>query len=182
MTEVNPYTTPQSGSEYSDEAYQPKIFTLQGRIGRLRYLTYSMIYNLIFYAIFMVLAVISGAMGEAGTLFLGITTVVLYIGLLVFVFGVGKRRLNDLDKTGWMLLLFIVPLVNILFALYMLFASGTRGENRYGPPPVKNHPLLWVGILGPFAMLGILASVALPAYQEYVQRVQSLQSELQQDQ
>ena len=52
-----------------------------------------------------------------------------------------KRRLNDLDKSGWWQLLYLVPIVNILFALYLLFWPGTKGSNNYGLQPAKNSPL-----------------------------------------
>ncbi|NBR92888.1 MAG: DUF805 domain-containing protein [Actinobacteria bacterium] len=41
---------------------------------------------------------------------------------------VGVRRLHDIDKRGWWLLL---PIVNIV----LLARSGGTGENRFGPPP-----------------------------------------------
>jgi len=40
----------------------------------------------------------------------------------------GIRRMHDVDRSGWWLLL---PIVNIIFWA----KSGTEGENRFGPPP-----------------------------------------------
>ena len=50
----------------------------------------------------------------------------------------GVKRLHDLDKSGWLILLMFVPIVNALFGLYMLFADGTVGPNQYGEDP-KNR-------------------------------------------
>ena len=59
----------------------------------------------------------------------------------VFVFtanmSLSIRRLHDLDKSGWFVLLLCVPIVNILFSLYMLFFKGTEGPNRFGPDPLQ---------------------------------------------
>lgn len=42
------------------------------------------------------------------------------------------RRFHDENKTGWLVLLLVVPLVN-LFALGLLCMRGTPGPNRFGP-------------------------------------------------
>lgn len=48
---------------------------------------------------------------------------------------VSVRRLHDQDKSGWLLLLLLVPLFG-WFALFVLFClDGTRGPNRFGPDP-----------------------------------------------
>lgn len=48
------------------------------------------------------------------------------------------RRLHDAGKTGWLILLFLAPVLNIL-ALGLLFLSGTPGPNRFGPEPRRVH-------------------------------------------
>ncbi len=50
------------------------------------------------------------------------------------------KRLHDTDKSGWWILLFLIPIVNIVLALYMLFADGTVGPNRYGLDPKNRMP------------------------------------------
>ena len=52
----------------------------------------------------------------------------------------GVKRLHDLDKSGWLILLMFVPIVNALFGLYMLFADGTVGPNQYGEDPKNRMP------------------------------------------
>jgi uncharacterized membrane protein YhaH (DUF805 family) len=49
-----------------------------------------------------------------------------------------RRRLNDLDKTGWLQLILFVPLLGLLMELYLTFAPGTDGDNRFGPAPAPN--------------------------------------------
>ena len=43
----------------------------------------------------------------------------------------GIRRLHDLNKSGWYLLLAFIPLVNVIMILYLLFASGKVEGNRW---------------------------------------------------
>ena len=58
-------------------------------------------------------------------------------GLAVFVpsLAVGVRRLHDTDRSGWWLLIGLVPLVGWLILLIFLATAGQRGDNRYGPVP-----------------------------------------------
>ncbi len=42
------------------------------------------------------------------------------------------RRLHDLNKSGWLCLVFLIPLVGTIFSIYVMAAQGTEGENNYG--------------------------------------------------
>ena len=61
----------------------------------------------------------------------------LLYSLAVFVPGlaVTVRRLHDIDKSGWMLLILLIPLIGIIWFLVLLFTSGTKGVNSYGEDP-----------------------------------------------
>lgn len=45
------------------------------------------------------------------------------------------RRLHDQDKSGWMILLILIPLVGPLILLVFMLLDGNRGPNRFGPDP-----------------------------------------------
>lgn len=49
---------------------------------------------------------------------------------------VGARRLHDVDRTGWWLLLWLVPVLGWLVMLWWTVQPGTRGPNRFGPDPL----------------------------------------------
>jgi uncharacterized membrane protein YhaH (DUF805 family) len=61
---------------------------------------------------------------------------VIYViyGLAVLIPGlaVGVRRLHDTDKSGWWLLLALIPIVGIIVLIVFWATEGTRGPNRYG--------------------------------------------------
>lgn len=65
--------------------------------------------------------------------------VMLYIPFLFAppLVAVAARRLHDIGKSAWLLLIFIIPLINIL-GLGLLFIRGEPGPNRFGalPPQV----------------------------------------------
>jgi uncharacterized membrane protein YhaH (DUF805 family) len=46
------------------------------------------------------------------------------------------RRLHDLDKSGWALLIGLIPLVGGILLLIWYCTEGTRGPNLYGPDPL----------------------------------------------
>ena len=51
-------------------------------------------------------------------------------------FSLGIRRCHDLDKSGWWLLLGMIPYINVAWGLYLMCKRGTVGRNRYGDDPI----------------------------------------------
>jgi len=43
------------------------------------------------------------------------------------------QRFHDLNKSGWNVFWFAIPIVNLYFAVTLFFVKGTVGENQYGP-------------------------------------------------
>jgi uncharacterized membrane protein YhaH (DUF805 family) len=62
---------------------------------------------------------------------------ILALVLAFFVPGiaVGIRRLHDTGRSGWWLLISLVPLVGGIILLVFLVTDGTKGPNEYGPDP-----------------------------------------------
>ena len=102
--------------------HKSKIFTTEGRLNRLAYFLQSLkVFGL---------AIVGGLLAK---LFVGVP---ILIAAMVGGWMIGIRRLHDLNKSGWWLLVGFVPYVNIVFGLYVLFAPGTTGYNRYGADPL----------------------------------------------
>ena len=91
----------------------------------------------------------------------------------VYYFRCLALRLHDTERSGWLSLIIFVPLAN--FAL--LFVPGTDGANRFGNKTAPNGSAAWVaiGVAVLIPVIGILAAIAIPAYQGYVTRAQSAQ-------
>lgn len=49
--------------------------------------------------------------------------------------GVGVRRLHDVGKSGWFLLMALIPIVGWIILIVKLAKQGHSGENKYGPIP-----------------------------------------------
>ncbi len=173
MSEENPYTAPDAALDTGQEAlYQPKIFSFNGRIGRMRYLAYGIGVNMLLSIVMVPLLGASAAMGgDPTTSMLGMVAIgVFYLITIVVSVMFAKRRLNDLNRSGWWFLLFIIPVVNLLLAIYLIFFPGTDGSNRFGPAPVANSiGVLILGWMLPVVfILGIVAAIAIPQYQSYI--------------
>jgi uncharacterized membrane protein YhaH (DUF805 family) len=57
------------------------------------------------------------------------------LATLVPSLAVGARRLHDTNRSGWWLLIGLVPLVGIIVLIVFLVTAGDAGDNRFGPPP-----------------------------------------------
>jgi len=173
LSEVNPYRAPDAAlNVHQDAAYQPRIFSFSGRIGRLR----SLAYGLGIGTLFMLVMGILGGLAEPYavlrrdeglTLLIGFTIILVWAVLTLMY---GKRRFNDLNRSGWWSILLLVPYVQLLPAIYLLFFPGSPGANEYGPAPVKNST--GVAIIGwtlPLIMIvSLLAAILIPAYPDYI--------------
>lgn len=57
------------------------------------------------------------------------------LGLLLPGISMGIRRLHDIDRTGWWMLLGLTGIGAILLIVWACF-KGTTGQNTYGPDPI----------------------------------------------
>ena len=64
------------------------------------------------------------------------------LGLLVPSIAVSIRRLHDSDRSGWWLLLGLVPMVGEIIVLVFMVLKGTPGTNRFGADPKAGEALL----------------------------------------
>ncbi len=64
--------------------------------------------------------------------------VVVALGALVPTIAVGVRRLHDTDKSGWFLLIGLIPLIGAI-VLIVFFVTDSGPDNQYGPNP-KGEP------------------------------------------
>ena len=109
-----------------------KYATFTGRSRRSEYWFFGL-----FYLIFVVaLAFVDGLAGtydqaSGAGLFSSIFALALFIPSLA----VAVRRLHDTDRSGWWLLISLIPLIGAIVILVFVLMDSTPGENRYGPNP-----------------------------------------------
>ena len=64
---------------------------------------------------------------------MSLTTTIFSLVVLLPSVAVAVRRLHDLDRSGWWLLLGLVALVGIIW----FCTKGTDRPNRFGPDPLR---------------------------------------------
>ncbi len=114
-----------------------KYVLFSGRAHRPEF-WYFMLVNVI---ILIVLRFIDGTCGmifDSG-LAGGLSTLYTLAVLLPYL-GVGVRRLHDTGRTGWWILLGVIPLIGTLILIYLYAQPGEAGDNEYGPPPTNTEP------------------------------------------
>jgi uncharacterized membrane protein YhaH (DUF805 family) len=167
MATANPYKAPAAAVADASEATEPvRLFAISGRIGRARYIAYTL-------GLWLLIAFSAGLMAAFLGSFGAILAIVLYLGMLVLGIMLTIQRAHDFNSSGWMALLILVPLVNLIF----WFIPGTDGDNDYGAKTPPNSVLVLIGawLVPLFFVVGVVAAIALPAYQDYVKRAQSKQ-------
>ncbi len=174
-TTANPYAAPRAHVDdvIAQGGTQPiRFWPPSGRIGRLRLLAYSIAATLLLMVVMGIFGAISGALNSQALFMVGL--VVGYGASLFFTALLTIQRCHDCDWSGWLSVLMIVPLLNLMF----FFIPGSKGANRYGAPPPPNTRA--VKILASLVLVlfvaGIVAAIALPAYQDYVKRARAVQT------
>ena len=67
---------------------------------------------------------------------LGFLALIVSLGLLLPNISVGIRRLHDIDRTGWWVLIAFTGIGAILLLVWACF-KGTDGQNSYGADPLR---------------------------------------------
>jgi uncharacterized membrane protein YhaH (DUF805 family) len=117
--------------EYALQALR-KYAVFTGRARRKEYWYFALFY-LIAMIVCDILDTMLGTMQES--------TGIGYIGVLLFLvaflpsLAVGVRRLHDIGKSGWWLLIGIIPLVGVIVLLVFAVQDSQPGTNAYGPNP-----------------------------------------------
>ncbi len=116
-----------------ESSWSDIVFKTRGRLNRKRYFIRTLIIELALN--FILYGIVFGSTDSFVTM--------LFVNLMVslFLIPVAIRRLHDLNHSGPMILIRLIPIIGLFFALYLLFAAGTPGKNQYGPDPLLSPQL-----------------------------------------
>ncbi len=93
-----------------------------------------------FYVLFnLILGVVAAILDSSAFHHAAVFTILVDLGLLLPSLAVQVRRLHDLDRSGWWLLIGFIPLVGVIVLLVWFCTRGTRGPNRFGPDPLAGE-------------------------------------------
>ncbi|MCR5474575.1 MAG: DUF805 domain-containing protein [Lachnospiraceae bacterium] len=103
-----------------------KYCDFQGRARRSEYWWYTLAYC-------VVSGILSG-LAQNSTLF-GVISGIFSLALLLPSLGVSVRRLHDINKSGWWLLIGLIPIIGWIILLIWEVKDSDPGDNQYGPNP-----------------------------------------------
>jgi uncharacterized membrane protein YhaH (DUF805 family) len=129
---------------FADQNRKFSLFT-KGRLSRLEFLRngeIAAIFTLIPSIISFVALAATGNVnnwqyiaGHPVYIVLDIVAWAMYIvGALIGIFAT-VQRFHDLNDSGWRVLFYLIPIVNIVFACILLFKKGNPTDNKYGTVP-----------------------------------------------
>jgi FAD/FMN-containing dehydrogenase/uncharacterized membrane protein YhaH (DUF805 family)/SAM-dependent methyltransferase len=106
------------------------FFSFHGRVARGDF-WYAILLVLSVFAVFFI--ALESAFGRASTW-------LLYVPLFWSLFAVSIKRYHDIGRSGWWLLLLLIPLIGAAWVVWSLgFRKGIQVENRYGPVPSREE-------------------------------------------
>ncbi|WP_288455335.1 DUF805 domain-containing protein [uncultured Acinetobacter sp.] len=150
--------------------------SIDGRFNRLSYIAWFGILQLFFTFALLSLSVMLGILNLDSMHFsqhaihsLSTLSQMSYILLsctyLYFMFVVVIRRLHDRNKSGWWIVLCLIPIIQFFMAFYLLFARGCSKANRFGHPRPSafiEKLLAWLMIIS--FVIGLFASTSIVSF------------------
>lgn len=118
------------------------LFSFKGRLNRAKY----WLLHILLICISALVELMTDGIAPAGDSTDEPVGYVLVLLLLAFmailgawsIFAVTVKRWHDRDKSGWWILIHLIPIFGSIYALVQLgFLKGTKGYNRFGPDPLK---------------------------------------------
>ena len=114
---------------------KPLLLSFEGRINRARFWTGI----LVIIAIEIVALIIAAIIGYLISAELAM--ILLYLVVLVMLWpsiALGVKRFHDRNKSGWWVLISLVPIIGgIWYLVECGFLEGTKGPNQFGPDPLQ---------------------------------------------
>lgn len=103
------------------------LFSFKGQVGRGKFIGLTLLYMLIYLLII-------------------VFTPALVVGLMFFVYvyvniTLSVKRLRDMQFSPWLILLFLIPAVNLILFLLMLFIKGKNGPQVEANTAAIKHEL-----------------------------------------
>lgn len=118
--------------------YIKKLYS--GRIGRKNY---GLGLLLFIGSLILLIAIFASMFSSDSSSSFGVfLIIVLYAVFILHLFSLHVRRFHDLGNSGWRVLLFFIPLVNLIILISLLATKGKDEVNEYGEVPQKSIKFL----------------------------------------
>jgi uncharacterized membrane protein YhaH (DUF805 family) len=119
---------------------QPLLLSFEGRINRARFWTGVVVLVVIYLVLIVINVIIASIFGgnSVVTTLVGIISIIIYLAMLWPSIALGVKRFHDRNKSGWWVLISLVPIIGgIWYLVECGFLEGTKGPNQFGPDPLQ---------------------------------------------
>ena len=117
--------------EWYLKVVRDNYMNFEGRARRKEYWMFILVHVIIVIALSVIESMVGLTIGDE----FGILSGIYALGVLLPTIAVSVRRLHDVSKSGWWILIGLIPLVGALVLLYFYVSDGKAGDNEYGPNP-----------------------------------------------
>ncbi len=114
---------------YFLDTVKNKYAQFDGRARRSEYWYFALFNFLISIVAGIIDAVLTSVLG------FGFIGAIVSLALLVPGIAVAVRRLHDVGKSGWFLLIALVPLLGLIYLIYLMVQDSQPGDNEFGANP-----------------------------------------------
>lgn len=105
-----------------------KYIGFEGRAIRSEYWYWVLFIVIVAIVVNLLAGILPGFIGSLLAILLGL----FQLAMLLPGLAVSVRRLHDVDRSGWFLLLGLIPLIGAIILIYWMAQPGTQGRNRFG--------------------------------------------------
>lgn len=113
-----------------------KYAKFDGRARRKEYWMFQLFYYLIMAVVFLVFGMLTAVTGSEAFMTIALGIYFLFVlALLLPMLAVTVRRLHDIGKSGWWILISFVPYIGPIVLLVFCCLDSESGANKYGPNP-----------------------------------------------
>lgn len=109
-----------------------KYAVFNGRARRKEYWYFFLFHTIISIVLVVIDAMTGGINPEVG---MGLLSGLYTLAVLIPGLAVTVRRLHDTGKSGWWVLLFLIPLIGLIVWLVFMVQDSKPGKNQYGANP-----------------------------------------------
>ena len=110
-----------------------RLISFEGRAKRKEYWLVTLWITLLMFPVMIIQAIVEENPEYA--LLGACLYVIWWIPVAYVSVALSVRRLHDLGKNGWLVLLNFVPILNVVLCIYLGFFKGQEQDNQYGPNP-----------------------------------------------
>ena len=124
-----------SGFDYFKKVLTQDYANFSGRARRSEFWYFTLFHMIIIYAPLLLFGGLMGASGAEPSMIPMIFILIYILATFIPSLAVVVRRLHDTGKSGWMLLIGIIPLIGSIALLVFYCQDSQAGDNQWGPNP-----------------------------------------------